>query len=114
MIEDLTPAEVNKIILAAIPSVIATLAARIHDPSGELLGQTVQEQVAFANQNGMTGVEFGLIKLQAAERVGVWLLNTLSAAVGSSVDDLMLLMLETAAEEGIVGFFDAGDGPDAG
>lgn len=105
MIEDMTPEDAHNLIIECIPSVVASLAARIADPSGETLAQVVNEQVELANAAGLSGVEFGLIKLQACERVGVWLLNVLVELTGFSHEELLMEMTDTLSEVGVNGFF---------
>lgn len=111
MLEDINdPAEMNRLILSCVPAVIASMAARVMDPTAAVLTEVAEEQIAAAGEMGLAPVEFGLLKLQAAERVCVWLLNVLSDMSGYAHGDLLMQMSETVAEEGITGFFGGSEG----
>lgn len=110
MIEELSGPERNALILGTVPSVLASLAARIVDPTGGTLNQVTLEQLQAANERGLSGVEFGLVKLQAAERVAVWLIETLSDALGESEEEILWAMTSTVAEAGVSGLFNSGWG----
>lgn len=110
MIEELSGPEMNSLILGTVPSVLASVAARIIDPDGDTLNQLTIEQLQAANERGLSGVEFGLVKLQAAERVAVWLVETLADALDESAAEILWAMTCSVAEAGVTGLFASGWG----
>lgn len=108
--ENMDPELGHSLVMQAIPSVLATLAARMMDSTGELMFQVSAEQVEMAEKMGLTGVEFGLIKLMASERVLVWLLRSLSELTNVAPGHILLEMQDCIAESGIVGMFGTGEG----
>jgi hypothetical protein len=108
--ESMTPEQAHQLVLHTIPSVLATAAARIVDPSGDVMSQVTTEQIELAMAAGIGATEFGLIKLMASERVIQWLLTVLSQVTKIPPLELLMDMQDTVRENGIENLFLGGEG----